>query len=167
MGVFTIGGISHLHGVLINEPLGNKLLNAAFTSEGVEDHGPHAYRCWQGHGQASYMSLWLPFLFHLLGSPLLSHLDMHTVYVITWPDVPHCVHAPTPAALSTASIPFKIWHFLITGLNFYDKSCNFPPCVNIWAHSKTGWMLCWYWIAEKIQITITPCLKFSYHFFII
>ena len=26
--------------------------------------------------------------------------------------------------------------FLITGLIFYDKSRNFPHCVNIWAHSK-------------------------------
>ena len=25
-----------------DEPPGNKLLNATFTSEGVEDHGPHA-----------------------------------------------------------------------------------------------------------------------------
>ena len=101
------------------------------------------YRCRQGHGQASHTSLRLPFLFRLLGSPLPSHVDMHTVYVITWPDVSRRVRAPTPAASSAVGVLFKIWQFLITGLIFYDKSWYFPPWVNIWAHSKTGWMLCW------------------------
>ena len=94
------------------------------------------YRCRQGHGQASHRSLRLPFLFRLLGSPLPSHVDLHTVYVITWPYASRRVRAPTPAASSTAGVLFKIWYFLITGLIFYDKYCNFRLCVSIWAHSK-------------------------------
>ena len=71
-----------------------------------------SYRCRQGHGQASYTSLRLPFLFRLLGSPLPSHVDMHQCNHVTW-----CV-ASRPRSNPRCGRP-------IQNLTFFNYRVNF------------------------------------------